>query len=72
VIATATNDSRVEWADACIRTLMKQTGADRDTALVDLLANLMHWADSEGEQFDFALRVAKRHYEEELTEEAKP
>jgi hypothetical protein len=39
------------------------------TALIDLLADAMHWCDESGENFHYALCVAGKHYLAELNDE---
>jgi hypothetical protein len=59
------NDERAEWAEATIQAFVRITGTDREDALADLLANLMHWCDRQG--FDFDAELARGHgmYQEE-------
>lgn len=64
-MSSPTNADRVEWGEAAIATEIAQTGTDRETALVDLLADLMHWARAENQSFDDALSTARMHFEEE-------
>jgi hypothetical protein len=42
---------------------------DSVTNLVDLLADAMHWCDHNGEDFQFALAQACRHYINELNDD---
>ena len=41
------------------------------TVATDMLANVMHWAQSEGWSFDEALRVARDHFHSEEYEDAE-
>lgn len=59
------NDERTSWAERAINTFIEATGTDREDALPDLLANLMHWADREGTDFNANLETARMHYEAE-------
>jgi hypothetical protein len=59
------NFDRASWADKAISAFREATGADRDEALSDLLADLMHWADRTGYRFNEALDRARSHYEAE-------
>jgi hypothetical protein len=43
------------------------TGTDRETALGDLLADMMHWSDRNNFDFDLALSRAQGHYEAETS-----
>lgn len=65
-----TNSQRAEQAHRCVMYFEQQTRSDRENSLKDLLANLMHWADQHGQDFEDALRVARMHYEAEVQEEA--
>lgn len=59
------NDIRAQWADKAIQTFMKTTGTDLEDTLVDLLCDLMHWADRNNCDFKIALDRARAHYTEE-------
>ncbi len=61
------NDDREDWANTALRTFMKTTGADREDALCDLLCDLMHWCDRNGQDFDRELARARNHYRDETT-----
>lgn len=64
------NEERAEWAGACLDEMQIQTGTDPEDALLDLLTDLMHWADRYSEiGFDAELERAKRNYAEETYEE---
>ena len=41
------------------------TGADLEDATCDLLADLMHWCNRHGQDFDHEVRRAREHYEAE-------
>ena len=56
------NDDRAEWAEAAIVTFEEQTGTDRGDAVCDLLADLMHWGDRNGQDFTAELERAQMHY----------
>ena len=74
------NENRVAWADSAINHYSedKEGGQwgdlydDDDTVLVDLLADLMHWAAGRNISFPEALGTAEMHYQNEVqdTEEA--
>ncbi len=36
------NEKRAEWAEAAVRTFMRETGSDAETAVSDLLTNIRH------------------------------
>jgi hypothetical protein len=59
------NGDRAEWAAAALRHFQCCTGTDYDTALVDLLGDLMHWCDRNGVDFEDELSRARRHYDAE-------
>jgi hypothetical protein len=71
------NEDRAAWAEAALETFRERTGTDYETALPDLLCDLMHWADRnsgkiDGDQwpdFEHALRIAGEHYTAETTKE---
>jgi hypothetical protein len=63
------NDRRSEWAEASIASFIQATGTDREDALPDLLADLMHWADRNDCDFEAALERARMHYEAETAAE---
>lgn len=56
------NDMRAAWAKAAVRTFMQATGCDYQDTLVDLLCDLMHFADREDFDYDVALGQAREHY----------
>ena len=63
------NEDRAMWAEDALQAFMIATGSERDTALADLLCDLMHWADREkGASFESALNAARFHYEAETQE----
>lgn len=51
------NDDRADWGGEMIEAIMNATGTDREDALSDGLADLMHWANREG--FDFAIELQR-------------
>ena len=59
------NAHRALWAAAALAELRRQTGADLEDAVSDLLADLMHWCDRFGQAFPEELRRARYHYAEE-------
>ena len=70
------NDDRAQWAEAALRCFQREIGADDDTALGDLLCDLMHWCDRNDFDLDAALSTARAHDEAETapepTEEDQP
>ena len=76
------NEDRAVWAITAINAFRKATRTELEDALSDLLCDLMHLADrreaflgrpddpeSMLEEFEAALDRARRHYEDETTEE---
>jgi hypothetical protein len=63
------NDERAGWAGQAIATFMLATGSDREDALADLLADLMHWCDRRGFSFAAELERGRNHYETETLAE---
>jgi hypothetical protein len=63
------NDARASRAAVALCRFQQETGSDDDTALVDLLCDLMHWCDRGGADFDGALQDARMHYEAETSPE---
>lgn len=59
------NANRARWAAVALGEFQRQTGADNEDAVSDLLADLMHWCDRFGQEFPKELRRALNHYEEE-------
>lgn len=63
------NDIRAEWAGISLIAFQTTTGTDECDALADLLCDLMHWADRNGQDFEAMLERAKNNYEAETMEE---
>jgi hypothetical protein len=59
------NDRRATWAHRSLATFRADTGADEGDAVCDLLADLMHWCDRFGQDFNRVLERARYHYEAE-------
>jgi hypothetical protein len=59
------NDDRAEWAEVAIEAFEGKTGTDREDAVCDLLADLMHFCDRNGFEFAVELGRAETHYEAE-------
>lgn len=58
---TTDNAQRIDRAGEAL----SQYFDDDETALIDLLSDLLHWSASTGEDFDKALRMARMHFEAE-------
>jgi len=61
------NDARAAWASATLRCFQQETGTDEESALPDLLCDLMHWSDRNDHDFEKALSRARLHYQAETT-----
>lgn len=59
------NNDRALWASYAIDRFRNATGADECDAVCDLLANLMHWCDRNGQKFEDELLRGRCHYEAE-------
>lgn len=59
------NDDRAVWAAVALSAFMEQTGCDEDTAVYDLICDLHHWCDRNGQDFNHELERAQISYEEE-------
>lgn len=64
------NDDRAEWARVAVRAFIGETQTDKDDAVADLLADLMHLCDRDGYYFERELERAQRMYGEETKAEA--
>jgi hypothetical protein len=62
------NNDRAEWAEKAIDKFIDVTRTDTEDALSDLLCNLRHWADRNGQDWTQALDRAMRNYAEETME----
>ena len=56
------NANRARWAAIVLAEFQRQTGSDAEDAVSDLLADLMHWCDRFGQDFNAELRRARNHY----------
>jgi len=63
------NDKRAAWGGRAIAAFEKATGVDREDALSDLLADLFHWCDRNGVDFEHELARARGHYDEETLDD---
>lgn len=58
-------NERAERA-AQVLDLAELNGSDPESALVDVLADLMHYCHVTSRDFDESLRIARQHFEEEV------
>ena len=56
------NANRARHAAAALAAFQRHTGADLEDVVSDLLVDLMHWCDRNGEEFHQELRRALNHY----------
>jgi hypothetical protein len=63
------NDKRAAWAWTALSAFIRETGADEEDFLGDLLADLIHWCDRNHYDFETALDRSKGHYEAETMRE---
>jgi hypothetical protein len=61
------NRKRAKWAESALSQFQSLTGSDDDTALLDLLCDLMHWCDRRALTFNDELDRARAHYDAETT-----
>jgi hypothetical protein len=65
------NDKRAAWAERAIVEFERATRTDREDALADLLADLFHWCDRNGVDFETELARGRGNYEEETADPAR-
>lgn len=66
------NADRALWAAIALEAFRRETGADLADAVSDLLADLMHWCDRFGQNFERELQRALEHYAEEAGSGTEP
>lgn len=62
------DDERAQCADNAISAFQLWTRTDIEDALSDLLADLMHWSDRHGFDFNHELARGRGHYKSETGE----
>ncbi len=65
------NDERADWAESALVTFRHKTGTDKEDCLCDMLADLMHWSDRYGMDFNNELLRGSGHYEAETRSDAQ-
>lgn len=65
------NDKRADWAESALVTFRHKTGTDREDGICDLVADLMHWCDRYGQDFNTELLRGSGHYEAETRSETQ-
>lgn len=63
------NDARADWADVALVAFMAETGTEQEDAICDLVADLRHWCDRHGMDFERELARGNAHYDAETTSE---
>ncbi len=65
------NFKRAEWADTAMEAFIAEVGDNEDPSdnLMDLLCNLIHWADLNGISFTETMQRARRMYRMERKED---
>ncbi len=56
------NGDRAEWAELAILAFRKATGTDEEDAVCDLIADLQHWCDRNGYDFEAEVKRGNGHY----------
>ncbi len=69
VLNEPTNDTRAEWASNALTAFNKVVKSDQCDVLADLLADLMHWSDTHGHDFNEELDRGRRNYTAEVADE---
>ncbi len=59
------NDKRSAWAAVAVRAFIDETGTDEEDAVCDLVADLIHWCDRHGYDFERELSRGRSHYDAE-------
>lgn len=65
------NGERASWVQEALAVFMARTGTDAEDAVSDFLADLRHFCDRSGVDYNHAQNRAQAHYEEE-TFQPKP
>jgi len=63
------NGDRADWAGAAIEEFRGQTGTDEEDAVCDLIADLHHWADRHGMNWEDEVKRGDGHYWAETQKE---
>lgn len=59
------NDKRAGWAGNALNAFIGDTGVDPEDCVADLIANLRHWCDRNGQDFERELARGWEMYEQE-------
>jgi len=63
------NYTRAEWANQALNAFQEAVATDDEDVVCDLLADMMHWCDLNGKDFDAELSRGRMHYEAEFEED---
>lgn len=63
------NGKRSAWAATALAAFIDETGTDEEDAVCDLVADLIHWCDRHGYDFDAELDRGRSHYDAETPRE---
>lgn len=66
--AVRMNDNRAHWAQSSVDAIQNETGTDTEDAVADLIGNLGHWCDNNGQEFAKVLYRGIDTYLSELLE----
>lgn len=66
------NLRRAECAADILTAYCHRSGSEPEHALTDLLADLMHWCNANGQDFQTALDRAREHHNEEIDNLSNP
>jgi hypothetical protein len=61
------NEARAEWAGAAIHAYMARTRTDLEDVVADLVTDLEHWCDRNGQSFDAEFTRGRSNYISETT-----
>lgn len=59
------NDNRADWANTGLRAFQQRTGTDDEDMVADFIADIRHWCDRNGVDFERELARGWEMYEEE-------
>ena len=56
------NSDRARWAATALAAFRQEVGTDEEDAVCDLIADLHHWCDRNGQDFHKEVRRGAHHY----------
>lgn len=63
------NESRAMWAGHALNAFMADTGSEPQDCVSDLICNLRHWCDRNGQDFERELARGWESYEQETRDD---